>query len=94
MYRRSAQLALPALFFLAWEGVWRPHRVRGIAAQLGVQAPYLSKIFQQLQCVGLVRTVRGARGGVRLLSAFRLYLCEHMRPNHGSPYEAAGGSWL
>lgn len=66
LYRRSAQLALQALFFLAFEHSPRPRLVRDIATALGVQAPYLTKIFQQLQRVGLVRTVRGPRGGVRL----------------------------
>lgn len=67
LYRRSAQLALQALFFLALEPAPRPRLVREIAAALGVQTPYLTKIFQQLQRVGLVRAVRGPRGGVRLL---------------------------
>lgn len=67
IYRRSVQLALQALFFLALEPSSRPHRVRKIATQLGVQAPYLTKIFQQLQRVGFVRAVRGPRGGVCLL---------------------------
>lgn len=67
LYRRSAQLALQALFFLALDRSSQPRLVRDIAAALGVQPAYLTKIFQQLQRVGLVSAVRGPRGGVRLL---------------------------
>lgn len=66
LYRRSSQLALQATLLLALEpkGAWR--RVRELAADLGVPATYLAKVLQGLTRVGLLSTVRGPGGGVRL----------------------------
>lgn len=66
LYRRSSQLALQAALLLALEpeGSWR--RVRELARELDVPATYLAKVLQGLARVGLLATVRGPGGGVRL----------------------------
>lgn len=66
LFRRSVQLALQATLLLALEPEGTSRRVREIAAQLGVPAPYLAKVLQTLTRVGLLRAVRGPGGGMRL----------------------------
>lgn len=66
LYRHSSQLALQAALLLAAEDSGKPRRVRDLAAALNVPATYLAKVLQGLIRVGLLRTVRGPGGGVRL----------------------------
>lgn len=64
--RRSAQVALQAVLWLASKDERTPRRVADIAAVLGVPAPYLAQIVQRLTRVGVLRAVHGPGGGVRL----------------------------
>lgn len=64
--RRSAQLAVQAGLLLALEPPGVSRRVRDIAASLDVPASYLVKVLQNLTRAGLLRSVRGPGGGVRL----------------------------
>ncbi|HET8679248.1 MAG TPA: Rrf2 family transcriptional regulator, partial [bacterium] len=60
---RAAQFALRAVLDLAVEG---PARTAEIARRRGIPLPQAGKIVQELARGGIVRTSRGARGGVRL----------------------------
>lgn len=74
-YRRSAQLALQASLLLALEAEGSSRPVREIAAALDAPASYLSKVLHNLTRVGLLRSVRGPRGGVQLARSARdIYL--------------------
>lgn len=64
--RRSAQLAVQASLLLALEPPGASRRVRDIAATLDVPASYLVKVLQNLTRAGLLRSIRGPGGGVRL----------------------------
>jgi Rrf2 family protein len=66
LYRRSAQLAVEVVLFLALEPEGTSRRVRDLATELGVPATYLAKIVQALTRLGLLRALRGPRGGVQL----------------------------
>jgi Rrf2 family protein len=60
---RSAQFAIRTVVDLAVQG---PTHTAGIAARRGIPPAQAGKIVQQLARGGLVRTTRGASGGVRL----------------------------
>ena len=64
--RRSGQLALRTTVMLALDTENRLHRIQDLAASLGTTASYLTKIVQNLTRAGILLTVRGASGGVRL----------------------------
>ena len=42
------------------------HSASGLAERTGVAAPTVSKLLKELQRAGIVRSVRGARGGYQL----------------------------
>lgn len=63
---RSAQLALRAVLDLAAGG---PAHTADIARRRGIPLAQAGKIFQELARSGIVRTSRGARGGVWLARA-------------------------
>lgn len=71
LFRRAAQVALQASLVLALEPEGSPRRVCDLAGELGVGATYLAKILQSLTRMGLLRGVRGPRGGVRLARSAR-----------------------
>ncbi len=63
----STDLALRVLMRLAHPGADRPVSVETLARDLGGQSRnHLHKIVQELAGLGVVRTVRGAQGGVLL----------------------------
>jgi Rrf2 family nitric oxide-sensitive transcriptional repressor len=63
----STDLALRVLMHLAGEPSHRPLSVEALAGALGGQSRnHLHKIVQDLGALGVVRTVRGAGGGVLL----------------------------
>lgn len=66
LYRRPTQLALRASLILALEPEGTARRVRELAAVIGVPATYLAKVLQSLIRAGLLQSVRGPGGGVRL----------------------------
>lgn len=55
-----------ALVDIALYGAEKPVSLRDIAARQGVSQPYLEQVFLVLKAAGLVRSVRGARGGFLL----------------------------
>lgn len=66
LYRRSTQVAVEVVLLLASEEERTTRRVRDLASELGIPSPYLAKIVQSLTRAGLLRALRGPRGGVRL----------------------------
>jgi len=61
----AASLAMHAMALLAarTDGV---QTTRGMAEELGVSEAHLSKVLQRLTKMGLVKSIRGARGGFLL----------------------------
>jgi len=68
-YRRPTQLALRAALLLALRPNRSACRVRELARTMDVPATYLAKVLQTLIHAGLVQSVRGPGGGVRLARA-------------------------
>jgi len=63
----AANLAIHAMAYLPnHDASGRPVPTLEVAESLGVSANHLSKVFQRLGKVGLVKSVRGPRGGFRL----------------------------
>ena len=65
LYRRPTQLAVQASLLLALEPEGSLYRVGDLADTLGVGAPYLAKVLQNLTRAGVLRAVRGPGGGVQ-----------------------------
>jgi Rrf2 family protein len=65
-FRRPTELALQATLWLAARPAEDLHSVQEIAAAIELPAPYLGKVVNQLAHRGLLQTVRGPGGGVRL----------------------------
>ena len=65
-YRRPTQLALRASLLLSLLPNRSACRVRELARAMNVPATYLAKVLQSLIHAGLVQSVRGPGGGVRL----------------------------
>ena len=62
----TSQYAIRAVVYVATEGADAPVRVGPIAAALDVPQNYLSKTLYQLARAGVLRSVRGPRGGFQL----------------------------
>ncbi len=63
----AANLAIHALTYLAnQDESGRPVPTAEVAESLGVSANHLSKVFQRLSKTGLVKSMRGPKGGFRL----------------------------
>lgn len=58
--------SVKALLDLRLQGDREPASVQAIARRQGIPAPYLEKLLIELRQAGLVRSVRGARGGYLL----------------------------
>jgi Rrf2 family transcriptional regulator, iron-sulfur cluster assembly transcription factor len=105
----TSQYAIRAVVYVATQGAESPVRVGPIAAALDVPQNYLSKTLHQLARSGVLRSVRGPRGGFQLaVPAERLTLarvaapfddvgerhCLLGRPQCGDRYPcAAHGRW-
>lgn len=77
----TAQQAIHAVLCIAGSGDDRPIRVDEIARVIGCPRNYLSKTLHLLTRGGVLRSVRGRRGGFRLaLSAERLTLAKVVAP--------------
>jgi Rrf2 family protein len=63
---RTAEYALRAVSYIAEHEAGGPVPVSEIAQALGAPRNYLSKTLHQLGVSGVLRSVRGARGGYRL----------------------------
>lgn len=63
---RQADYAVRAVFYLAGLGQGARAATAQIAKEQQIPATFLAKIISQLAAAGIVRAVRGARGGVML----------------------------
>lgn len=77
----TSQYAIRAVVYVATQGADEPVRVGPIATALDVPQNYLSKTLHQLARVGVLRSVRGPRGGFQLaVPADRLTLARVTAP--------------
>ncbi|MBV8977492.1 MAG: Rrf2 family transcriptional regulator [Alphaproteobacteria bacterium] len=63
---RKTLLALEAVIDIAFNGRPEPVQAKEITARQGVPQRYLEQVMQQLVRAGVLRGVRGPRGGYRL----------------------------
>lgn len=63
---RTGQYAIQALVYIGLQGVGSFTNVLDLARNLGVPAPYLAKVLQELGRHGLVTSIRGRSGGFGL----------------------------
>lgn len=63
---RKTLLALEAVIDIAFNGRPEPVQAKAITARQGVPQRYLEQVMQQLVRAGVLRGVRGPRGGYRL----------------------------
>ena len=59
----KGRYALEGLFYMAIATPDRAVSIKEIATGTGISAAYLEQIFFKLKQSGIIRTVRGARGG-------------------------------
>ena len=77
----TSQYAIRAVVYVATHGTDAPVRVGPIAAALDMPQNYLSKTLHQLARAGVLRSVRGPRGGFQLaVPAGRLTLARVAAP--------------
>jgi Rrf2 family protein len=62
----TSQYAIRAVVYVAANGVEAPVRVGPVARALGMPQNYLSKTLHMLARAGVLRSVRGPRGGFQL----------------------------
>jgi Rrf2 family transcriptional regulator, nitric oxide-sensitive transcriptional repressor len=67
----STDFALRVLMLLGQERLQDTTNVETLARKLGLSRNHLHKIVQELAALGIVQTVRGAGGGVRLAKPAR-----------------------
>ena len=65
-YLQCVDLAVHALWYMAYESSDGPIMIRDIAARQGISESYLAKVFQNLAKTDIVTSVRGKNGGYRL----------------------------
>ncbi len=63
---RKLALAVEAVVDIAYHGSANPVQSQDIARRLGLPRRYLEQVMQQLVRAGILRGVRGPRGGYRL----------------------------
>ncbi len=66
---RQAEYAVRTIYYLAKQEPGTSIPTARIAKEQDIPSPFLAKIVLQLSAVGILRTSRGARGGVRLAKA-------------------------
>lgn len=66
LYSHTAELAIRAALYLAFQPAGRLSPVREIARATGLSGPYLAKLMHRLIRAGLVRAFRGPGGGLEL----------------------------
>ena len=59
----KSRYALEGLFYMAIATLDRAASIKEIAAETQISPAYLEQIFFKLKQFGIIRTVRGARGG-------------------------------
>lgn len=62
----ATSLALHSMTYLAENHDGKPVSTKEVSEKFGISEAHLSKVFQRLTRVGLVRTQRGPGGGARL----------------------------
>ena len=96
----AASIGLHAMIVLAAR-TERPHATRAVAEQMRVSEAHLSKVFQRLARAGLVKSVRGPKGGfvlgrgaeaVSLLEVYEAIEGPTTRPSCLLPRPICGGS--
>src|SRR4051812_50177430 len=68
---RKTLLALEAVIDIAFNARPEPVQAKEITARQGVPQRYLEQVMQQLVRAGILKGVRGPRGGYRLLGGGR-----------------------
>jgi Rrf2 family protein len=63
---QTSELAIQVLFYLASQPGTEPVPPTAIAEQIGASPSYAAKVCNSLARAGILRTTRGAKGGVRL----------------------------
>jgi Rrf2 family protein len=63
---RRARLSLEAVLDIAWTGRAEPVQARDITRRLGMPSRHLEQLLQELVRAGVLRGVRGPRGGYAL----------------------------
>lgn len=66
MLSSACQYSIRAMIYLATQNTDRYIPVREISAQVGVSHSFLAKVLGDLSSSGLLRSLRGPTGGVRL----------------------------
>ena len=66
---RQAEYAVRTVYYLAKQEPSASIPTARIAKEQDIPSPFLAKIVLQLSAAGILRTSRGARGGVRLAKA-------------------------
>jgi len=66
---RQAEYAVRTVYYLAKQEAGASIPTARIAKEQDIPSPFLAKIVLQLSAAGILRTSRGARGGVRLAKA-------------------------
>ncbi len=64
----AANLGIHAMIYLVLEGEEGPSSSGTIAKSLRVSESHMAKVLQRLASAGLVRSIRGARGGFTLVA--------------------------
>lgn len=60
--------SVKALLDLSLQGNYAPTSVKAIASRQDLPAPYLEKLLIQMRRAGIVKSIRGAKGGYQLAS--------------------------
>src|SRR4030042_1152916 len=63
---RSEEYGLKGVLFLAGKGPEKVYLVNEISREQNIPGTFLAKIFQRLSKAGLLRSIRGAKGGFAL----------------------------
>ena len=95
MLRPSKKLALglEAVVDVAYHGGAEPVQSQDIARRLGLPRRYLEQVLQQLVRAGVLRGVRGPKGGYRLArERRRVSVGEVVRVVQGMEEQGGGGS--
>lgn len=88
---KKIALAVEAVVDIAFHGAADPVQSKDIARRLGLPRRYLEQVMQQLVRAGILRGVRGPRGGYRLARERRRITVGEILRVLASREEAEGG---
>ena len=90
---KKVALAFEAVVDIAYHGGAEPVQSQDIARRLGLPRRYLEQVLQQLVRCGVLKGVRGPRGGYRLArERRRITVGEVVRVLEGADENGGGGS--